>query len=95
MIVTTFGMYTNWLETIASNKDLTGSDFRVLLTLLANAEGLKAEIRQAQIAQKLDLKASHVSRAISNLCNKGIIEKKTVAGKVVGYRLAVTEDSKV
>lgn len=93
MIVTTFGMYTNWLETIASNKDLTGSDFRVLLTLLANSEESKVEIRQTEIAQKLDLKKSHVSRAIGNLCNKGIIEKKTVAGKLVGYRLAVTEDS--
>lgn len=94
MIVTTFGMYTTWLQTIASNKDLSGVDFRVLLTLLANSEGLKAEIRQAEIAQKLNLRKSHVSRAIGNLCNKGIIEKKTVAGKLIGYRIAVTEDSK-
>lgn len=86
-------MHTTWLEAIASNKDLKGADFRVLLTLLANSEGLKAEIRQTEIAQKLGLKASHVSRAIGNLCNKGIIEKKVVGGKLVGYRFAETDDS--
>lgn len=93
MTVTTFGMYTTWLQAIASNKDLSGVDFRVLLTLLANSEGVKVEIRQAEIAQKLNLRKSHVSRAIGNLCNKGIIEKKTVGGKLIGYRIAVTEDS--
>ena len=49
-------MFTDWLETIASSKQLSGEDFRVLLTLLANAEGFTVEIPQTEIAQKLDCK---------------------------------------
>ena len=86
-------MQRNWLETVASNKELSGEDFRVLLTLLANAEGLSVEIPQTEIAQKLDLQTPHVSRAIKNLCSNGFIEKKKIAGKLVGYHFVVDESN--
>lgn len=86
-------MQRNWLETVASNKELSGEDFRVLLTLLANAEGFSVEIPQTEIAQKLDLQTPHVSRAIKNLCSSGCIEKKKIAGKLVGYHFVVDESN--
>ncbi len=88
-------MYRNWLETVASNKDLSGEDFRVLLTLLANAEGFSVEIPQTEIAQKLALQTTHVSRSIKNLCNNGFIEKKKIGGKLVGYHFVVAEANRI
>ena len=86
-------MYRNWLETVASNKDLSGEDFRVLLTLLANAEGFSVEMPQTEIAQKLDLQTTHVSRSIKNLCSNGFIEKKKIGGKLVGYHFVVAKSN--
>lgn len=86
-------MSRNLLEAIATDRNLTRNDIRVLLTLLANTQGFSAEIPQTEIAQKLGMKTSHVSRAIGNLCSKGFISKKRIGGKLVGYRFAVAEDS--
>ena len=85
-------MSSNWLDSVAADKDLSGEDFRVLLTLLASSEGSRAEISQTEIAQKLGISRSHVSRAIANLCRKGFISKKKVGGRLVGYSFAVTGD---
>ena len=48
-------MYKDWLEAIASNRDLKWLDLRVLLVLLANVQGTNVEISQAAIARKLDM----------------------------------------
>lgn len=86
-------MSSNWLEEIATDRGLKEMDLRVLLALLAYSQGFSTvEIPQTEIAQKLGLKASHVSRAIRNLCNKGFIEKKRVGRKLVGYHFALGSD---
>ena len=88
-------MYKDWLESIALNKSLQGADFRVLLTLLANIQGATAEISQAEISQKVGIESSHVSRSIKKLVENGIIRKKLVAGKLVGYRFLIEESEQV
>lgn len=75
----------NWLEAIALNRDLKWTDLRVLLFLLANVKGSSVEISQSSVAQKLNVKPSNVSRSIRKLEEQGIIKKKLVAGKLVGY----------
>lgn len=81
----------DWLEAIAVNRELKWNDLRVLLVLLANIQGSTVEISQASIAQKLGVKASHVSRSIKKLDEHGIIDRKLVAGKLVGYRFLISE----
>ncbi len=82
-------MLQEWLEKIASEKKLRGEDYRVLLILLANAESEEVEIAQTEIAQKLDIKQSRVSRAIKRLTELRIINKKLIAGKLVGYKFLI------
>jgi predicted transcriptional regulator len=81
----------SWLEAIALNKELKWTDLRVLLFLLANVKGSSVEISQLFIAQKLDLKASNVSRSIRKLEEQEIIKKRLVAGKLVGYVFSIEE----
>ncbi|MGK7934618.1 MAG: MarR family transcriptional regulator [Xenococcaceae cyanobacterium] len=61
----------------------------MLLILLANAESEEVEIAQTEIAQKLDIKQSRVSRAIKRLTELRIINKKLIAGKLVGYKFLI------
>ena len=82
-------MYSDWLEAIANNKDLRGEDFRVLLVLLANCDNSSAEISQSEIANKVGLKRTNVSRAIKRLFSKGIIIKEPNPGKLTRYRFLV------
>ena len=84
----------NWLEAIALNKELKWTDLRVLLFLLANVKGSSVEILQSSVAQKLDIKPSNVSRSIRKLEEQGIIKKRLVAGKLIGYRFLIEETSK-
>ncbi|MCC0179907.1 MarR family transcriptional regulator, partial [Waterburya agarophytonicola K14] len=49
------------------------------------------EISQIEIARKLNLTPANVSRSIKKLCELEIIEKRYLAGKLVGYRLLVEE----
>ena len=56
---------------IALNKELKWTDLRVLLFLLANVKGSFVEISQSSVAQKLDIKASNVSRSIRKLEEQG------------------------
>ncbi len=88
-------MYKDWLESIASNKDLKWVDLRVFLTLLANIQGATAEISQTEIAQTIDVDSSNVSRSIRKLIENGIIRKKSVAGKLIGYRFLIEEQNQV
>ena len=79
-------MLRDWLEKIASDKNLRGEDYRVLLILLANTKQEEVEIAQTEIAQKLKIKQPRVSRAIGRLTSLEIINKKLIAGKLVGYK---------
>lgn len=88
-------MYKDWLENIASNKNLQGADFRVLLTLMANTQFATAEISQTEISKKIGIESSHVSRCIRKLIENGIITKKHTAGKLVGYRFLISESEEV
>ncbi len=84
-------MYKDWLEKIASNRDLKWLDLRVLLILLANVRGTNVEISQAEIARKLGMENSHVSNCIKKLVENGIIQKKYIAGKLIGYKFLIEE----
>ena len=84
-------MYKDWLEAIALNKELKWIDLRVLLVLLANIQDSNVEISQAEIARKLGVEASHVCRAIKKLIDNRIINKKHIAGKLVGYRFLIED----
>ena len=88
-------MYKDWLEAIASNRDLKWLDLRVLLVLLANVQGTKVEISQAEIARKLGMENSHVSNCIKKLVENGIIQKKYIAGKFIGYKFLISESNQV
>ena len=88
-------MYKDWLENIASNRELKWLALRVLLMLLASIQGATAEISLAAIARKLGMESSHVSSSIKNLVENGIIKKKYTAGKLVGYRFLIEESEQV
>ena len=86
-------MVRDWLLKIASERNLRGEDLRVFLILLANAEKEEVRIAQTEIAKSLNLKQSRVSRAIKRLVALEIISKKLIAGKLVGYRFLIEEQS--
>ena len=88
-------MYKDWLLSIAANRSLQGADFRVLLTLMANTEVVTAEISQTEIAKILGIESCNVSRSIKKLIENGIIRKKLIAGKLVGYRFLIEESEEV
>lgn len=80
---------------IALNKDLKWIDLRVLLFLLANVKDLSVEISQAEVAQKLGIEASNISRSIKKLKENRIIEPKLIGEKLVGYRFLIDESEGV
>lgn len=82
---------TEWLLRIARDRELRGEDLRVLLVLMAHADIDTARVTQGEIARILGLRESNVSRAIRKLCARDIIEKRTQAGKLIGYRLLLPE----
>lgn len=68
------------------------TELRVFLILLGNlAYGTTVEISQIEIARQLNLTPGNVSRSIGKLCELEIIEKRYLAGKLVGYKLLVEE----
>lgn len=80
---------------IAINKDLKWIDLRVLLVLLANVKDSSVEISQAEVAHKLGVEASNISRSIKKLKENQIVEPKLIAGKLVGYRFLIDESKQV
>ena len=88
-------MFRDWFRKIAKDKSLRGEDYRVLLILLASAESSSVEIAQTEIAESLEIKRTRVSRAIKRLTSLGIISKKFIAGKLVGYRFLIEESEQV
>ncbi len=75
------------LEIIATDKDMTGETLKVMLLLMGNLEFENyIHIKQVELAKKLDMQKTHVSRAMRLLVNKGII-LKVKSGTTTGYKL--------
>ena len=86
-------MYKDWLEAIATNRELKWTDLRVFLILLANIErDVTAEIAQTEIGEKLGIETSNVSRSIKKLTLNGAIERKMQMGKLVGYKFTIESE---
>jgi predicted transcriptional regulator len=80
--------YREWLEAIAANKDLRGEDLRVFLLLLANATHSSVALTQTEMASKLQVSKTRVSRAIKRLFLKGIITKNQFLRNPIVYRFS-------
>lgn len=76
------------LELLATDKDLKGETYRVLLLLLSrlNFENW-IQITQNEISEKLEIRKPHVSRAITLLEEKGIILRGPKVGRSYAFRL--------
>lgn len=62
------------LELLATDKDLKGEAYKILLLLLSRLDFENwIQISQQEIADTLDMKKQNVSRAISLLESKGIL----------------------
>jgi DNA-binding transcriptional ArsR family regulator len=76
------------LELLATDKDLTGENYRVLLLLLSRLDFENwIQITQNEIVEKLDMKKQNVSRAILLLEEKGIILRGPKIGRSYAFRL--------
>lgn len=76
------------LELLATDKDLTGENYRVLLLLLSRLDFENwIQITQSEIVEKLDMKKQNVSRAILLLEEKGIILRGPKVGRSYAFRL--------
>ena len=76
------------LELLATDKELTGENYRVLLLLLSRLDFENwIQITQSEIAEKLHLKKQNVSRAISLLNSKGILLRGPKVGRSYAFRL--------
>lgn len=73
---------------VASDKDMTQEMTRVWLYMLGKlAFENWIAIQQKEIASKLDMKPSNVSRALNNLVKKGLIIKGPKLGRSSAYKL--------
>ena len=84
-------MTSQWLEDIANNRELKGQDLRVLLVLIANIDYLNVDISQVEIGKKLKIKKQSVNKSIQKLQKLGLIEKRFLSGKLVGYTFTPKE----
>ena len=76
------------LEVLATDKDLTGENYRVLLLLLSRLDFENwIQVTQAEISKKLNMKKQNVSRAISILESKEIIFRGPKVGRTYSFRL--------
>ncbi len=76
------------LELLATDKELTGENYRVLLLLLSRLDFENwIQITQSEIAEKLDMRKQNVSRAISLLELKGILLRGPKVGRSYAFRL--------
>ena len=76
------------LELLATDKDLTGENYRVLLLLLSRLDFENwIQITQSDIVKTLDMKKQNVSRAILLLEEKGIILRGPKVGRSYAFRL--------
>lgn len=74
------------LELLA--KTLTGEQFKVLMMLLASLDYENfIQVAQADIAEKLEMQKTNVSRSIKGLINLGVIIEGPKIGRSKSYRL--------
>lgn len=75
------------LELIATDEDMTGQAFRVLMILMVNLEfDNYITIKQNVLAEKLKMNKTNVSRAMKLLVDKKII-LKVKDGSTTGYKM--------
>ena len=75
------------LAKIATDKDMTGEALKVMLLLMSELEFENyIHIKQVELAKKLEMQTSHISRAMKLLTSKEII-LKVKEGKTAGYKL--------
>lgn len=75
------------LELIATDEDMTGQSFRVLMMLMGNLEfDNYITLKQNVVAEKLKMNKSVVSRSMKLLVDKSII-LKVKEGTTTGYKL--------
>ena len=76
------------LELLATDRELTGENYRVLLFLLSRLDFENwIQVTQSEIKEKLHMKKQNVSRAISLLEKKEIILKGPKVGRSYAFRL--------
>ena len=76
------------LELLATDKELTGENYRVLLILLSRLDFENwIQVTQSEITEKLQMKKQNVSRAILLLEEKGIILRGAKIGRSYAFRL--------
>ena len=76
------------LELLATDKELTGENYRVLLLLLSRLDFENwIQIAQSEIGKKLNMRKQNVSRAISLLESKGILLRGPKVGRSYAFRL--------
>lgn len=76
------------LELLAADDDLTKEAFRVLMFLMARLDFENwIQVTQQEISEKISIKKSNVSRAITLLENKGIILRGPKVGRSYAFRL--------
>ncbi|PSF30237.1 MarR family transcriptional regulator [Aphanothece hegewaldii CCALA 016] len=76
------------LELLAADDDLTKEAFRVLMFLMARLDFENwIQVTQQEISEKISIKKSNVSRAISLLEKKGIILRGPKVGRSYAFRL--------
>ena len=75
------------LELLATDKDLKGETYRVLLILLSRLDFENwIQVTQTEISEKLEMKKPNVSKAISILEEKGIILRGPKIGRTYAFR---------
>ena len=81
-------MFQNASELLATDEHLQGNDHRVLWLLFSYLDMKNyISINQMDIAEKLNMKKTNVSRSISTLIDRGIIIKGPRVGKGFTYIL--------
>ena len=76
------------LELLATDKDLKGEAYKVLLLLLSRLDFENwIQISQQEIADLLDMRKQNVSRAILLLESKGILLRGPKVGRSYAFRL--------
>lgn len=83
-----FMFFQSACEQLALDKDLSGETFRVLMHLLSTLDFENyILIQQSEVAEKLEMKRSNVSRAVKQLLERGILVKGGKIGRTYSYKL--------
>jgi predicted transcriptional regulator len=83
-----FMTFQDSLEVLATDKELSGQTFRVLMLMMSRLDFNNfIGVEQVELAQKLGIHRPDVTLAIRKLVAKGIIEKGPKFGKANTYKL--------